>query len=261
MDVIRDRSIVELNSNNVRCSRPTSRRPATVSRSATSPAPTSPSRKRACAGAPAARLAQGNSTSEENYRRVIGTDAGAICAAAAAAAAAGHARRGGADRAGQQSRPASIDRQAEPPATTSARAGRGCRPCRRSAARTISTLGTADDAGLARSGTATSVGVSLSLTIPIYQGGLPAARIRQAQAIEGQLLEQRVATERLVVANPAPPSPLTRRRSRRSVERRRRSTPTSSRSKAPAPSRPSAPATSSTCSTPSRSCSTRRSRW
>jgi outer membrane protein len=35
----------------------------------------------------------------------------------------------------------------------------------------------------------------------LYQGGLPAARIRQAQAIEGQTLEQRVATERLVVAN------------------------------------------------------------
>ena len=38
-------------------------------------------------------------------------------------------------------------------------------------------------------------------TIPLYQGGLPAARIREAQAIQGQLLEQVVGTERSVVAN------------------------------------------------------------
>jgi outer membrane protein len=37
--------------------------------------------------------------------------------------------------------------------------------------------------------------------IPIYQGGLPAARIRQAQALEGQTLELRIATERAVVSN------------------------------------------------------------
>lgn len=51
----------------------------------------------------------------------------------------------------------------------------------------------------ARSGTETSVG--LSSRIPLFQGGLPAARIRQAQAIEGQRLEQTIATERLVVSN------------------------------------------------------------
>ncbi len=56
-----------------------------------------------------------------------------------------------------------------------------------------------DTGGFDRSGTATSIGVQTR--IPLYQGGLPAARIRQAQAIEGQTLEQRVATERLVVAN------------------------------------------------------------
>jgi outer membrane protein len=50
-----------------------------------------------------------------------------------------------------------------------------------------------------RSGTATSVGLSAS--IPLYQGGEPAARIRQAQAIEGQLMEQVVASERSVVAS------------------------------------------------------------
>ena len=35
--------------------------------------------------------------------------------------------------------------------------------------------------------------------MPIFQGGLPAARIRQAQAEQGQVLEQVVGTERAVV--------------------------------------------------------------
>jgi outer membrane protein len=46
-------------------------------------------------------------------------------------------------------------------------------------------------------GTTTSVGLSAS--VPIFQGGLPAARIRQAQAQQGQVLEQVVGTERAVV--------------------------------------------------------------
>jgi outer membrane protein len=39
----------------------------------------------------------------------------------------------------------------------------------------------------------------LSARVPIFQGGLPAARIRQAQAQQGQVLEQVVGTERAVV--------------------------------------------------------------
>jgi outer membrane protein len=52
---------------------------------------------------------------------------------------------------------------------------------------------------LPRAGTETQIGVNTS--IPLYQGGLPSARIRQAQAQEAQLLEQTVGTERAVVAN------------------------------------------------------------
>ncbi|HKX91174.1 MAG TPA: TolC family outer membrane protein [Sphingomicrobium sp.] len=48
-----------------------------------------------------------------------------------------------------------------------------------------------------RTGTSTAVG--LAAQVPIFQGGLPAARIRQAQAQEGQQLETLVATERAVV--------------------------------------------------------------
>ena len=46
-------------------------------------------------------------------------------------------------------------------------------------------------------GTQTTAG--LAARVPIFQGGLPAARIRQAQAFEGQALEQVVGTERAVV--------------------------------------------------------------
>ena len=48
------------------------------------------------------------------------------------------------------------------------------------------------------SGTQTTAGVNAR--IPLYQGGLPAARTRQAQALQCQLFEQVVGTERLVVA-------------------------------------------------------------
>jgi outer membrane protein len=40
----------------------------------------------------------------------------------------------------------------------------------------------------------------LNARVPLFQGGLPAARTRQAQAIEGQTIEQVVGTERAVVA-------------------------------------------------------------
>ncbi|WP_344708956.1 TolC family outer membrane protein [Sphingomonas humi] len=53
--------------------------------------------------------------------------------------------------------------------------------------------------GVPRAGVQTSIG--LTTRIPLYQGGAPAARVRQARAAEGQLVEQTVATERTVVAN------------------------------------------------------------
>jgi outer membrane protein len=51
--------------------------------------------------------------------------------------------------------------------------------------------------GLDRSGTQTTIGVNTR--IPIYQGGLPSARISQARAVEGQLLERTIETERFIV--------------------------------------------------------------
>lgn len=54
--------------------------------------------------------------------------------------------------------------------------------------------------GLASPTTGTQTTAGLNARIPLYQGGQAAARIRQAQAIEGQTLEQAIGTERSVVA-------------------------------------------------------------
>lgn len=61
----------------------------------------------------------------------------------------------------------------------------------------INALGGSSGTGSA-TGTQTTAG--LNARIPIFQGGLPSARIRQAQALEGQQLELLIGTERAVVA-------------------------------------------------------------
>jgi outer membrane protein len=62
-------------------------------------------------------------------------------------------------------------------------------------------LGTADEQfGDNARNTQTQTGVGVQARIPIYQGGLVGARVRQAQAFQGQLLEQGVAIERQIVA-------------------------------------------------------------
>jgi outer membrane protein len=62
----------------------------------------------------------------------------------------------------------------------------------------INYLGSAPT-GLGGSATTGSVGVQAR--IPIYQGGLVGARVRQLQAVQSQFLERGVEIERLVVAN------------------------------------------------------------
>jgi len=46
-----------------------------------------------------------------------------------------------------------------------------------------------------------SSSVGLSLTLPLYQGGAAASRVRRAEAVRGELLETAVAVERLVISN------------------------------------------------------------
>lgn len=69
----------------------------------------------------------------------------------------------------------------------------------------LNNLGRADEVAGQPNGTlpnsATTAGVGVTARVPLYQGGLVGARVRQAQAAQGQLLEQGVAVERLVVAN------------------------------------------------------------
>ena len=64
-------------------------------------------------------------------------------------------------------------------------------------------LGTADDqfGGVGNANSATVATAGVQARIPIYQGGLVGARVRQAQATQSQLLEQGIAIERSVVAN------------------------------------------------------------
>nr|MBA3834479.1 TolC family protein [Sphingomonas sp.] len=67
----------------------------------------------------------------------------------------------------------------------------------------VNALGGAQDSGipgLTPPSTGTQTTAGLNARIPLFQGGEPAARIRQAQAIEGQLLEQVIGNERAVVA-------------------------------------------------------------
>jgi outer membrane protein len=59
-------------------------------------------------------------------------------------------------------------------------------------------LGTVPGGVIANSSTSATAG--LSLTIPLFQGGRPAARVRQAQARSSQAIESMVATERSVIS-------------------------------------------------------------
>jgi len=68
----------------------------------------------------------------------------------------------------------------------------------------VNALGTADRAaGLPDGSLPNSTlvnGIGLQLTVPLYQGGAASARVRQAQATRSQFLEQSVVIERQVVA-------------------------------------------------------------
>lgn len=60
-------------------------------------------------------------------------------------------------------------------------------------------LGVPDTPGIDQTQGQNNFGVSLS--VPLYQGGLVSARVRQAQAVQNQALEQSIGTERLIVSN------------------------------------------------------------
>jgi outer membrane protein len=90
-------------------------------------------------------------------------------------------------------------------------AGRDVRIARADRLPTVNAVGTSDAANYLGTAdrqfapgapnTVVQGGVGVQARIPIYQGGLVGARVRQAQAVQSQLLERGVEVERLVVAN------------------------------------------------------------
>ena len=208
MDVIRDRAIVELNSNNARVLG--TNLEATRDRfqiGDLTRTDVAQSEARLSLGRSQVATARGRLTSsEENYRRVIGHDPGTLAPPPPLPPFPANADQAVQIALVNNPDLIAVTRQAEA-------AGHDVRSVRGSRLPSVSAIASADyvrtfggTAGFnsntgqssTLTGTATSVGVQGR--VPIYQGGLPAARIRQAQAIEGQTLEQRVATERAVVA-------------------------------------------------------------
>ena len=202
MDVMRDRAIVELNNNNVRVL--STNLEANRDRfqiGDLTRTDVAQSEARLADGRSRLSLAQGRlTTSEENYRRVIGQNPGPLAPPPPLPPLPATADE--AVRIALVDNPDNIAsiRQAEAAGydVRVARAGRLPTLSGVASGDYVNTL-KGDTGGAPREGTATSVG--LSGRIPLYQGGLPAARIRHSQALEGQALELQIATERLVIAN------------------------------------------------------------
>jgi outer membrane protein len=202
MDVMRDRSIVELNANNVKVL--DTNLEATRDRfeiGDVTRTDVAQSEARLSLGRSQLATAQGRlAGSEENYRRVIGKTPEALAPPPPLPPLP--------STADEAVRIALVNNPDYIAATRQAQAaGFDVRVARAGRLPTVSGTLTGDYVnqltggtnGLDRSGTATSVG--LTGRIPLYQGGLPGARIRQSQALEGQFLELVVASERLVVSN------------------------------------------------------------
>jgi outer membrane protein len=200
MDVIRDRSIVELNQNNVRVLETNLQ--ATQDRfqiGDLTRTDVAQSEARLQLGRSQLATSQGQLTaSEATYRQIIGHAPGVLAPPPPLPPLPTTADE--AVRIALANKPdlVSVSRQAMASGydVNVARAGR---------LPTLSVVGSEtyvnnignNNGAFGNHGNATTVG--LSARVPIFQGGLPAARIRQAQAQQGQVLEQVVGTERAVV--------------------------------------------------------------
>ena len=209
MDVIRDRSIVALNENQVRV--------LDTNLQATRDRFEVGDLTRTDVAQSEARLALSRSTladaegrlraSEENYRRVIG-----LLPADLQPPPPLPSLPGTPDQATQVALANNADLQSIVAQARAAgfdvRVARGFRlptVSATSGTRYFNALGSGDD-GLAPGANAppnstTSTGIGLTLSLPLYQGGAASARVRQAQAIRGALIEQSIAVERSVVSN------------------------------------------------------------
>ena len=208
MDVIRDRSIVQLNQNQVRVldtNLQATRDRFQVGDLTRTDVAQSDARQ-ALARSSLASAEGRLRASEENYRRVIGDWPGDLAPPPPLPALPASADQAEDIALANNADLASIAAQARA-AGYDVDVARGARLPTLSAVsstRYQNSLGTADQAAGLPAGTlpnsTTSTGIGLSLSVPIYQGGIVGARVRQAQAFRGQLLEQSVATERLVIS-------------------------------------------------------------
>lgn len=206
MDVIRDRSIVTLNSNQVRVLETNLR--ATQDRfevGDVTRTDVAQSEARLSLARSTLATAEGQLTaSEENYQRVIGAPPGELApppplpplpGTPEQAVETALANNADLVSIAAQIRAAGLD-------VSVARADRLPSISAITSGRYTNYLGTADEQfapGAANSQTNTGIGVQAS--IPLYQGGIVGARVRQSQARQSALLEQGVAVERLVIAN------------------------------------------------------------
>ena len=205
MDVIRDRAIVELNQNNVRVLE--TNLEATKDRfeiGDVTRTDVAQSEARLQLGRSQLALAQGNLTgSEANYRAVIGRAPGQLApppplppfpATADEAVRIALANNPDLVAITRAARAAGYDVRV-------AEAGRLPTLSGVVSGTYVNNLGGSQDSILGptpSTGTQTTAG--LNARVPIFQGGLAGARVRQAQALEGQVLEQVVGTERAVVS-------------------------------------------------------------
>ena len=205
MDVIRDRAIVELNQNNVKVLE--TNLEATKDRfeiGDVTRTDVAQSEARLQLGRSQLALAQGNLTgSEANYRAVIGRAPGQLApppplppfpATADEAVRIALANNPDLVAITRAARAAGYDVRV-------AEAGRLPTLSGGVSGTYVNNLGGGTDTILgptSHTGTQTTAG--LNARVPIFQGGLAGARVRQAQALEGQVLEQVVGTERNVVS-------------------------------------------------------------
>ena len=198
MDVIRDRSIVELNANNVKVLE--TNLEATRDRfqiGDLTRTDVAQSEARLQLGRAQLAQAQGDlEGSEATYRQVIGHPPGQLAPPPPLPPL--PATSDEAVRIALANNPDLIA------TTNSARAaGYDVRVAEASKLPTVSAVGSGtyinELGGVPGPNTGSQTTIGVSARIPIFQGGLPAARTRQAQALEGQALEQVVGTERSVV--------------------------------------------------------------
>ena len=206
MDVIRDRAIVELNENNVRVL--TTNLEATRDRfqiGDLTRTDVAQSEARLQLGRSQLSTAQGRLTSSEaNYRRVVGHPPGDLAPPPPLPPLPRTAEEAIQIALTDNPDLIAITRQAVAAGydVNVARAGRLPTLSGVLSGDYLHLLGAAghDSLGNPTETTGTRTAVGLSANVPIFQGGLTAGRIRQAQAQQGQVFEQVVGTERAVVS-------------------------------------------------------------